>query len=48
MNEQYTHMWCFKEQDGSWSPWYLCTAAEAAQKEGRSDVLVEEFEELQL
>lgn len=42
MDAKYTHEWRFKEQDGDWTPWFVCTAAEAAIKDCRWDTEVRE------
>lgn len=42
---KYTHEWRFREQDGDWSPWYICTREEAQAKEGYWDMEVREREE---
>lgn len=39
---KYTHEWRFKEQDGDWSQWYPCTAAEASSKSCSWDLEVRE------
>lgn len=43
---KYTHEWRFREQDGSWSQWYVCTAQDAADKDGDPDMDVREREDI--